>query len=79
MKRAFRYVAQQNAFQVLLEFAKTLYFAGRAPLAAGILLRAIERYPSEWKLRLELVHQCVSPFPWFKGSFTAGCFAPRGF
>lgn len=71
MKRAFRYAAERNAFQVLLEFSKTVFFAGNAPLAAGILLCAIDRFPEEWKLRLELVHQCVSTFPRLNRSFTA--------
>ena len=71
MKRAFHYAAERNAYQVLLEFSKTLFFAGKAALAAGILLRAIDRFPKEWKLRLELVHQCVSTFPRLNGSFTA--------
>ena len=71
MKRAFRYAAERNAYQVILEFAKTVFFAGNAPLAAGILLCAIDRFPEEWKLRLELVHQCVSTFLRLNGSFTA--------
>ena len=59
MKRALMYAPSKNYYQVYLDFTKTSFFAGNVREASAILLRAIQHYPEEWKLELELVHQAV--------------------